>query len=156
MSAMKNVENFSGFGNDVEYSKITPKLYDPADVTVPEFLPDTPEVRSELADQYQSIDRLDKGIGRVIEKLRKSGRYDDTLIIYISDNGIPFPGGKTNTYDSGVHLPMIINSPQINKGGKVNQAMISFVDLLPTILAWTESSGPEYELPGRGMLPHYG
>lgn len=153
MSSMKNVENFSGFGNDVEYSNITPKLYDPANVTVPEFLPDTPEVRLELADQYQSIDRLDKGIGKVIENLRKSGRYNDTLIIYISDNGIPFPGAKTNIYDSGVHLPMIINSPQIIKEGKVNQAMISFVDLLPTILAWTESSGPEYELPGRSFLP---
>jgi N-sulfoglucosamine sulfohydrolase len=153
MSKMKNVENFSGFGNDREYTDLTPTIYDPADVHVPDFLPDTPEVREELADQYQSISRMDAGIGKVIEYLRSSGRYEQTLIIYISDNGIPFPGAKTTIYDSGVHLPMIVNSPTINKSGGVNNAMISFIDLLPTILDWTDTKNPEYKLPGRSFLP---
>jgi len=153
MSAMKNVENFSGFGNDKNYTDIIPTIYDPVDVHVPDFLPDTPEVREELADQYQSITRLDAGLGKVIEYLRSSGRYDQTLIIYISDNGIPFPGAKTTIYDSGVHLPMIINAPTIKNTGIVNNAMISFIDLMPTILDWTDSKGPEYELPGRSFLP---
>jgi len=152
MSTMKNVENFSGFGNDNEYTDITPIIYDPEDVIVPDFLPDAPEVREELADQYQSISRLDTGIGKVIEYLRSSGRYEQTLIIYISDNGIPFPGAKTTIYDSGVHLPMIINAPTITKSGGINNAMISFIDLLPTILDWTDTKGPEYELPGRSFL----
>lgn len=153
MSKMKNVANFSGFGNDKEYTDITPTTYDPADVIVPDFLPDAPEVREELADQYQSISRMDAGIGKVIEYLRSSGRYEQTLIIYISDNGIPFPGAKTTIYDSGVHLPMIVNSPTIKKSGGVNNAMISFIDLMPTILDWTDTKGPEYELPGRTFLP---
>ncbi|MFQ5865561.1 MAG: sulfatase [bacterium] len=153
MSEMRNVENFSGFGNDKNYPGIKPTKYDPADVHVPDFLPDTPEVREELADQYEAITRLDTGIGMVIEKLRQSGRYEDTLIIYISDNGIPFPGAKTTIYDSGVHLPMIVCSPQVEKGGSVNNAMVSFVDLVPTMLDWTGTAGPDYELPGRSFLP---
>ncbi|MFQ6114991.1 MAG: sulfatase, partial [bacterium] len=152
MSQMRGVEDFSGFGNDRSYPGIQPTKYDPADVLVPPFLPDIPEVREELADQYQSITRLDTGIGMVIENLRQSGRYDDTLIIYFSDNGIPFPGAKTTIYDSGVHLPMIICSPEIKKGGSLNNAMVSFIDLVPSILDWTGTPGPDYELPGKSFL----
>lgn len=153
MSSMRNVENFSGFGNDRAYPGITPRKFHLSDVVVPDFLPDIPEVREELADQYEAIARLDTGIGKVIENLKQSGRYDDTLIIYISDNGIPFPGAKTTLYEAGVHLPMIINSPEIRKKGGINNAMINFIDLVPTILDWTKTKGPEYKLPGRSFLP---
>ncbi|UCE19482.1 MAG: sulfatase [Gemmatimonadota bacterium] len=153
MTQMKGVENFSGFGNHQKYPGVDPVKYKPDDVHVPSFLPDTPEVREELADQYQSITRLDTGIGMVMENLRKSGRYEETLIIYISDNGIPFPGAKTTIYDSGVHLPMLVCSPQIESGGKVTNAMVSFIDLVPTLLDWAGTQGPEYTLPGRSFLP---
>jgi N-sulfoglucosamine sulfohydrolase len=148
---MKNFENFSGFANDKVYRGVTPTKYKPADVHVPEFLPDIPEVREELADQYESVSRLDTGIGWVLENLQKSGRYDETLIIYISDNGIPFPGAKTTVYDSGTRVPMIVGSPEITKGGVVNTAMVSFVDLMPTILDWTETKLPRYTLPGKSF-----
>lgn len=152
MSQMRGVEDFSGFGNHQNYPGIQSTKYDPADVHVPSFLPDTPEVREELVDQYQSISRLDSGIGMVIDFLRKSGRYEDTLIIYISDNGIPFPGAKTTVYDAGVHLPMIVCSPQIETGGSFTHAMVSYIDLVPTILEWTGTPGPDYELPGKSFL----
>ena len=118
---------------------------------VPEYLPDIREVREEMADQYESISRLDTSIGWVLDNLRKSGRDKDTLVIYISDNGIPFPGAKTTVYDSGTRIPMIVNSPEIEKGGVVNQAMVSLVDLLPTILDWTGTKSPRYRLPGRSL-----
>ena len=153
MSQMVNVENFSGFGNDINYPDTDRIEFDPESVLVPGFLPDRPEVRAELADQYQSISRLDTGIGKLLDYLRKSGRYKETLIIYISDNGIPFPGAKTNIYDSGVRLPMIIYSPDHLSHADSSDAMISFVDLLPTILDWTGSPGPEYKLPGRSFIP---
>ena len=69
--------------------------YKPEDVIVPPFLPDTPTCRAELAQYYESISRADAGLGRLIEILKQAGKYDDTLIIFISDNGIPFPGAKT-------------------------------------------------------------
>lgn len=141
-----------GFGNEQRYPGIKPTIYDQADLAVPPFLPDIPEVREELADMYQSVTRMDTGIGMVLDKLKKSGRYDDTLIIYLTDNGIPFVGAKTNVYDSGVHLPLIVCSPTIEKKGIVNNAMVSFIDLVPTILEWTGISNPDYELPGKSLL----
>lgn len=152
MTNMKNVENFSGFANDEKYEGVTPTKYKHEDVHVPNFLPDIPEVREELADQYEAITRMDKSIGWIIENLKKSGRFEETLIIYISDNGIPFPGAKTTVYKSGLHLPMIVNSPTVKRNGVVNNSMISYVDFLPTILEWTNSEKPKYDLPGNSFL----
>ncbi len=153
MSKMRGVENFSGFGNDLNYPGVARVRFRPEDVVVPPFLPDIPEVRDELADQYGAIARLDAGIGMVLDELRKSGRYEDTLIIYLSDNGIPFPNAKTTVYDAGVHVPMIVRAPGGGRPGITNDAMVSFVDLLPTVLDWTGAPGPNYELPGRSFLP---
>ena len=150
-SGMRNVENFSGFANDKTYPGIIPTKYRPEDVRVPDYLPDIPEVRAELADQYESVTRLDTSVGRVLENLKKSGRDGDTLVIYISDNGIPFPGAKTTLYDSGTKIPMIILSPEITTGGVVNQALVSLVDLMPTILDWASIKPPKYKLPGRSL-----
>ena len=81
-------------------------------MTVPFFLPDNTEVRQELAEYYESISRLDQGIGLMLDALKETGRDKDTLVIYISDNGMPFPGAKTNLYDPGIHLPLIVFSPR--------------------------------------------
>ena len=83
------------FGNKPpgeSYPGVEPVHYDPADVIVPPFLPDTPACRAEMAQYYESISRADAGLGRLIEFLKQAGKYDDTLIVYISDNGMPFPG----------------------------------------------------------------
>jgi N-sulfoglucosamine sulfohydrolase len=123
------------FGNRPEgYPGVTPVKYLPSDVIVPRFLPDNPECRAELAEYYQAVSRADEGIGRLLDILRKSGRYDQTLIIYISDNGIAFPGVKTTLYEAGMRLPCIIKTPNQQKRGMVNDAMVSWTDLAPTIL----------------------
>ena len=141
-----------GFANDREYPGIKKITHAPSDVAVPYFLPDCEEVRAELADQYEAVSRMDQGIGLVLEELKKSGRYDDTLILYISDNGIPFPGAKTTLYDPGVHLPMIVKSPTVTKEGLVNEAMVSYTDIAPTILDWTQTALPTYPLHGKSFL----
>jgi N-sulfoglucosamine sulfohydrolase len=150
-TVMKNVENFSGFANARVYRDVTPTKYTPADVSVPDFLPDIPEVREELADQYEAVSRLDAGIGWVLENLRRSGRETETLVIYASDNGIPFPGAKTTVYDSGTRVPMIVTSPEVPHGGTVDRTLIGLVDLMPTILDWTGTTPPRYPLPGRSI-----
>ena len=152
MTAMKNVENFSGFANGKKYRDVTPVRYRPEEVEVPGFLPDIPEVREELADQYEAVSRLDAGVGWILEGLRRSGRERDTLVIYLSDNGIPFPGAKTNVYDSGTHVPLIVFSPDLPAGGGVNASMVSTVDLLPSVLEWSGAKAPGYALPGRSFL----
>jgi len=142
--------------NSRDYHGIRKVTYSPDDVIVPPFLPDEPEVREEIAQYYESVSRLDQGIGEVLDFLEKSGRMDDTLIIYISDNGIPFPGAKTTLYDPGIHLPMIVSSPTLRRRGGVNNAMVSFIDIVPTILDWTGADPPQYDLPGRSILPILG
>lgn len=144
------------FSNHHDYRDIEPVRYSPNDVLVPHHLPDLPVTRAQLAEYYEAVSRLDSGIGMVLAELRKSGHYDDTLIIYISDNGIPFTGAKTNLYDPGIRLPLIVRSPEQKKRGVVSDAMVSWIDLVPTILDWTQVTwgdvGANYNLPGRSFL----
>jgi len=143
------------FGNTRAWPGIKREVYDPAEVIVPGHLPDLPEVRRDLADYYESISRLDSGVGLLMDALRETGHSFDTLWIYLSDNGRAFPGAKTTLYDEGIHLPLIIWSPKQKKQGVRNEAMVSWVDILPTILDWTGVSAPQSSqpLPGRSILP---
>lgn len=125
------------FGNPAPGSKGDQShevIYDPKDVIVPGFLPDTPECRAELAQYYQSCSRIDRGVGRLVEILKKAGQYDNTLILFIADHGIAMPGAKTTVYEGGLRAPCLVRNPFIEKRGVVNEAMISWVDLTPTIL----------------------
>jgi N-sulfoglucosamine sulfohydrolase len=125
-------------------------------VLIPGYLPDLPEVRQELADQYEAVNRLDVGIGMVLEALKRSGKADQTLVVYLSDNGIPFPGAKTNLYDSGTHVPLILSLPGSEHEGTVNRSMVSLIDVLPTVLEWTGARPPSYTLPGSSFLKSIG
>lgn len=123
------------FGNRTEgYPGIQTITYDPNDVIVPSFLPDTKECRAELAQYYQSVSRMDQGFGKLMSMLKATGKDKNTIVIYISDNGIAFPGAKTTVYEPGINLPCIIKDPTVNAKGAQNNAMISWVDLTPTIL----------------------
>lgn len=142
-----------GFGNEDNKSDLDPVIYSPDAVKVPDFLSDRPEVRAELVEYAQSVTRMDQGVGLILKALEKHGKDKDTLVIYISDNGIAFPGAKTCLYDPGIHLPGIVRSPTQTKRGIVNNAMVSFTDLAPTILDWTGAAPPDYPLHGRSILP---
>jgi N-sulfoglucosamine sulfohydrolase len=140
------------FGNTRAWPGIKRETYDPAKVVVPAHLPDLPEVRRDLADYYESVSRLDSGVGLLLDALRAAGHSSDTLVIYLSDNGRAFPGAKTTLYDEGIHLPLIVSSPAQAKHGVRNDAMVSWVDIAPTILDWAGVSKTE-SLPGRSILP---
>jgi N-sulfoglucosamine sulfohydrolase len=140
------------FGNTREWPSVERVRYDPRKVIVPAHLPDLPEVREDLAQYYESISRLDSAVGLLLEALADTGHADDTLVVYLSDNGRPFPGAKTTLYDDGIHLPLIIAAPG-RRGGVRNEAMVGWVDILPTLLDWTGAPAPPYELPGRSLLP---
>jgi N-sulfoglucosamine sulfohydrolase len=141
------------FGNTREWPRVPRVTYRPSDVQLPTSLPDLPEVRADLAQYYESISRLDSGVGLLLEALRATHHESDTLVIYLSDNGRPFPGAKTTLYDEGILLPLIVYEP----GGKANvrnAAMVSWIDITPTILEWTAArTGGSSPLPGRSLLP---
>lgn len=106
----------------------------PSDVIVPPHLPDTPEVRYELALYYDEITRLDDNVGKVMAELARQGVANNTLILFISDNGRPFPGAKTTMYDFGIRTPLLAHWPRGIRRGQVSDSLISSIDLAPTIL----------------------
>ena len=79
------------------------------------------------------------------------GLLNDTLIIYTSDNGIPFPNGRTNVYDSGVREPFVVSSPMIHSksAGSSSDVLVSLLDVTPTILDWFNLSYPTYNMFGK-------
>ena len=123
------------FGNpDEPFPGDEETLYRDEDVVVPPYLSDIPEVRAELAQYAQSVTRLDRGVGRLIRILKESGVYDNTVIIYVSDNGAAFPESKTTLYEPGMHLPCIVRSPFQEKRGTTCDGLITWADLTPTVV----------------------
>ncbi|MFR9584164.1 MAG: sulfatase [Rikenellaceae bacterium] len=123
------------FGNkDEGYEGVETIKYSPEEVLVPDFLPDTKQTREEIAEYYESISRIDQGFGRLMADLEASGKRDNTIVIYISDNGMAFPGAKTTLYDPGMQLPCIISDPTIKTKGTICDAMITWADMTPTLL----------------------
>ncbi|MBW6480917.1 MAG: sulfatase, partial [Bacteroidales bacterium] len=125
-------------------------IYKPEEVIVPSFLPDTKECREELAQYYQSVSRLDQGIGRLIEILKQSNKYDNTLIIYISDNGVAFPAAKTTLYEPGIRLPCIVKAPGQRKSN-IQDGLISWTDITPTILDYAQAAVNKTTFHGRSF-----
>lgn len=143
------------YGNDRTWPGVKPITYDPRAVRIPSHLPDIAAVRSDLADYYESLSRLDTGVGMILDDLAETGRADETLVIFFSDNGRPFPGAKTNLYDPGLHLPLIIRAPGASPS--VNEALVSWVDIAPTVLEFAGVSPPtRYKLSGKSLLPLLG
>lgn len=125
----------NAFGNRPRgYPGVTEIVYKPESVVVPPFLPDTPTSRGELAQYYQSISRLDQGVGQLVRHLKETGQYDNTLIVYLSDNGAAFPGAKTTLYEPGMRLPLLVKLPKPTRSNHVQTAMVSWVDITPTLL----------------------
>ncbi len=109
--------------------------HDPSQVIVPPYLPDHPKIRKELALYYDEITRFDQCVGSVCRALADRGRLDRTVIIYLSDNGMPFPRAKTTLYDAGIHTPLIVRWPGHAQPGSVQDGLVSAVDIAPTVLS---------------------
>ena len=116
------------------YPKIKSVSYRPEDVHVPPFLPDTRACREELAQYYQAVSRVDQGFGYLLQMLRETGQYDRTFIMLISDHGIAMPGAKTTVYEPGLRSPCIVRKPGARRRNVVSQALVSWVDITPTLL----------------------
>ena len=114
--------------------EIIPNTHVLEDVIVPPYLPNTPEVRKDFVHYYNEITRLDKYVGDVVAELDRQGISDNTLILFISDNGRTFPRDKTTLYDGGIKTPWIVKWPSKVKPESVCSSLISAVDIAPTFL----------------------
>ncbi|MEX2212635.1 MAG: sulfatase [Phycisphaeraceae bacterium] len=104
-------------------------------VVVPPYLPDHPMIRKELALYYDEVERFDACVGSVRAALEEAGELDNTIVIFMSDNGMPFPRAKTTLYDAGIRTPLIVRYPRAVPKGAVQKNLFSVVDLAPTLLA---------------------
>lgn len=125
-------------------------------VVVPPYYPDTQEVRAHIADHYDNVQLMDAQVGQVLARLEALGRLDQTIVIWTTDHGDPFPRAKRELFDSGIRVPMIIRWPPARvpasvRPGAVDDQLVSFVDLAPIILAMAGERLPAY-LHGRNLL----
>ncbi|MCV7235411.1 sulfatase family protein [Mycobacterium branderi] len=112
--------------------------YEPADATavaLPDYLPDTGEVRQDMADFYGSIKTADAAVGRILDTLAATGLDANTWVVFFTDHGPAFPRAKSTLYDAGTGIAMIIRPPtRMRLAPRVYDEMFSGVDLVPTLL----------------------
>ena len=112
----------------------------PEDAPVPTYLPDTAAVREDIARYHDALTLQDRDVGAVMDALESSPCADETIIIYLSDHGRGLPREKRWCYDAGVHVPLIVSGRPLPLGARVDDRLVSGVDIAPTILALAGAS----------------
>lgn len=125
---------------------------DPRFTLPPSPIPDTPATRADTAAYHASARLLDQGVGQVLEALARNGLAENTLVISTTDHGIAFPSMKCNLTDSGFGVSLILRGPGAFRGGKVCDAMVSHIDLYPTLCDTLQIQPPSW-LEGKSFLP---
>ncbi len=129
------------------------RIFAANEVPVPGFLPDDRVVREELALYYSSVRRADDGVGAVLEALDASGLADSTLVMFLSDHGMPLPFAKTQLYHHSTRTPLMVRLPGVTKPNTEDTThMVSAVDFLPTLLDVVGIKHPS-GLDGRSFAP---
>jgi arylsulfatase A-like enzyme len=128
-----------------------PQPHDGKKLTLPPWYPDTPLVRADFARYYDEIARFDSDFGQVLEELQKRGLTENTLVVFMGDNGASQFRGKGTLYEFGVHVPLLARWPGKVKGGSSAEALISGEDLAPTFLEAAEVAVPG-DMTGRSFL----
>jgi N-sulfoglucosamine sulfohydrolase len=150
-------------GSDEEFetnygSKLEPQeRHDPAKISLPPYYPDTPFIRKIWARYYDLITFMDKQVGDILGQLEADGLADNTIVFFFADHGLGIPRFKRTLYDSGLHVPLIVQfgkqyqhlSPCL-PGEKID-GLVSFVDFAPTVLSLTGLPVPGY-MQGRAVL----
>lgn len=132
----------------------------PADVRVPAYLPDLPEIRRDFASYYSLTERMDGEVGARLAELEADGLAEDTIVFYYSDNGGVMPRSKRYCYDEGLRCAMIVRVPakfaHLASGapGSVEESPVSFIDLAPTVLSLAGRKAPA-TMQGQALLGHH-
>ncbi|PZE20057.1 sulfatase family protein [Paenibacillus xerothermodurans] len=121
-------------------------------IVVPDYLPDTPNVRRDFAQFQGSVKVLDRAIERIYSELKATGLDKNTLIIYTTDHGIAFPRAKGTLLDAGLETALIMAWPTVIRGARSTSELLCNVDLMPTLLDIAGADIPP-DLDGRSFLP---
>ncbi|MFK7819289.1 MAG: sulfatase [Planctomycetaceae bacterium] len=129
------------------------RIFTPAEVPIPGFLFDHPQVRKELAQYYSSVRRADDCFGEILRALDESGERDNTIVLFLSDHGMPMPFAKTQLYYHSTHTPLMIRWPGMTQPNSVDEThVVSAIDLLPTLLDMIDAKHPD-GLEGHSLVP---
>ena len=140
-------------GETIPDPHVPSRVFTPEEVPVPGFLPDDPVVRKELAHYYSSVRRADDAVGEILEALDESGEDENTVVIFLSDHGMPLPFAKTQLYHHSTRTPWMVRWPGVTKAGAIDDRhMIEGIDLLPTLLDIAGVKHPD-GLDGRSFVP---
>ena len=129
-----------------------PEVNSPEKVHVPPYLVDDEVTRKDLAHYYDEITNMDAHIGRMVKELKRRNLLENTLLVFLSDNGKPFPRAKGTCYDSGIHTPLIFSWQGKIPIGQEYDGLTSIINLAPTILDVAGLSKPDY-LYGNSLGP---
>ena len=125
-------------------------IYNAEKVDLPPYFIDTKETREHRARYYSDITGFDKSLGNILEFL--DGELgENTITIMSSDHGAQWPFGKWNLYDDGIRTPLVVKWPNKIMANTITEAMVSWIDILPTILDLTGSKS-EDNIDGKSFL----
>jgi len=121
---------------------------------VPGFLPDADTIRNDILDYAVEIEYFDKHLGRMLNLLDDLGELENTIVLVTSDNGMAFPRAKANLFEYGFHVPMAVAWPAKIPANRTIQDIVNLIDITPTILEATGTSGPKkFPMTGESILP---
>ena len=129
-----------------------PSAYPPDELTLPPYLVDTPVQRQELAKYYAEITYMDDQVGQVLQHLKELKAEENTLLLWLSEQGSQFPFCKWTCYDTGIHSAAILRWPGVVKPGTTADALISYVDVLPTFLELAGGKPDAARLDGKSFV----
>ena len=138
-----SVFNFLVTHESQNWPREQPVEHNPAELRVPAYHPDTPEVRRDWAQLYDNIKTMDGLVGKTLDELKADGLDEDTIVFFYSDHGAGMPRSKRWPYNSGLRVPLIVHFPEKwkhlataeYKPGTATDRPVSFVDLAPTVLS---------------------
>jgi uncharacterized sulfatase len=122
-------------------------------IQLPSYIADTKVSRSDFVKYLAEIEFLDNQIGKILDVLEKSGKAKNTIVIFTSEQGSQWPGCKWTNWNPGVHTGMIVKWPGKVSAGKRTDAIIQYVDVLPTLLEIAGDKTVKKEFDGRSFLP---
>lgn len=124
--------------------KDKPLTVSPEEVPIPDYYPDIPIVRNDIARKYSNIEALDKEVGQLLDQLTADGVLDNSIIFFWSDHGGNLLRQKRAVGNSGLHVPLLIRYPNGFRAGETDDRMVSLMDLGPTVMSVLGIKPPDY------------
>jgi uncharacterized sulfatase len=121
------------------------------DLVLPPYLVDTPETRAELAAYYAEVTYLDGQVGACLDSLRRHGLERNTVVVFLSEQGSSFPHCKWTCYETGLRSAQIVRWPGRVTAGTTTEAIVQYVDLLPTCIELAGGDPTTLDLDGRSF-----